>query len=116
MQPYASDILLHYDEIMGILKERLAESECTDAEISLNLIKFYFPIEGFGQGMFAHAPEDDVKDKPWINSVRTFVRETFILSTDMMVNSNDLINVKYTVKVSELAQKIENLKRIQFSL
>ena len=112
MQPYELNILLNYDKIHKILLDQINNSKETDIEIDSNTIKFYFPIPGMPNGMFAHAPEDDVTNESWIKDLREFVRATCTLNTGTLVNTKDLGNVKYTLPAITLIEKIEQLKNI----
>ena len=112
MQSYESNILLNYDKIHKILLDQINNSKETDIEISSNTIKFYFPIPGMPNGMFAHALEDDITGENWIKDLRDFVRATCTLNTGTLVNTKDLGNVKYTLPTITLIEKIEQLKKI----
>lgn len=112
MQPYESNILLNYDKIHKILLDQINNSKETDVEIGFNTVKFYFPIPGMPNGMFAHAPEDDVVDESWIKDLRDFVKDTCTLNTGTMINTKDLGNIRYTLPAITLIEKIEQLKKI----
>ena len=114
MQTYEYNILLNYDKIHKILLDQINNSKETDVEIGSNIIKFYFPIPGMPNGMFAHAPEDDVINESWIKDLREFVRATCTLNTGTLVNTKDLGNVKYTLPAITLIEKVEQLKTLGF--
>ena len=111
MKDYELNLLANYNIIHKALEVQYKNHPQTDIEIGFNTIKFYFPIDGMPTGMCAHAPDDDLKDLPWIKDLRDFVRDTCTISDNYMVNAKDLGNVKYTLPVIVVLEKLDGLKR-----
>ena len=109
MESYTIGLLANYDKIHGILEAQLKNHPETDVEITSSTLKFFFPIDGMPKGMVAHAPEDDVRDEAWIKDLRDFVRNTCQLN-GLMTNAKDLGNIRYTLPVRVVLEKLDVLK------
>ena len=109
MESYTIGLLANYDKIHGILEAQLKNHPETDVEITSSTLKFFFPIDGMPKGMVAHAPEDDVRDEAWIKDLRDFVRNTCQLN-GLMTNAKDLGNIRYTLPVRVVLEKLDVFK------
>lgn len=112
MEAYNANILLNFDTIKNILLAQIKNSPDSDVEINATMMKFYFPVESLGKGLFAHSPEDDLtmEDNPWVEDVKEFIKQNCTMNPTFRINCSDLSNVRYTIQVSELLNALENMK------